>query len=106
VGVEPAALQQVAGEQVVGPGVEALLAQLIGGLDVAAQLGVGDAPGLARPALLVRGGIRIFAYIVELALLKLEGYTNEEVAGRLACSVRTVKRRLALIRRTWEDAEG
>jgi DNA-directed RNA polymerase specialized sigma24 family protein len=38
----------------------------------------------------------------QIALLKLEGYTNEETAERQRCSVRTVKRRLALIRRTWE----
>ena len=34
----------------------------------------------------------------ELVLGKLEGYTNEEMAGRLDCSVRTVERRLNLIR--------
>jgi DNA-directed RNA polymerase specialized sigma24 family protein len=39
----------------------------------------------------------------EIALFKLEGYTNEEIAARLACSLRTVKRRLSLIRRIWES---
>jgi DNA-directed RNA polymerase specialized sigma24 family protein len=42
----------------------------------------------------------------EMALLRLEGYTTEEIAERLRCSVRTVKRRLALIRRAWEAAAG
>ena len=37
-----------------------------------------------------------------LALRKLEGYTNEEIAGQLGCSLATVERRLALIRKYWE----
>jgi DNA-directed RNA polymerase specialized sigma24 family protein len=39
-----------------------------------------------------------------IALLKLEGHTNEEIASRLACSLRSVNRRLTVIRRTWEAA--
>jgi DNA-directed RNA polymerase specialized sigma24 family protein len=42
----------------------------------------------------------------QMALLKLEGYTTEEIGARLGCSVRTVKRRLALVRRTWESPGG
>ena len=34
----------------------------------------------------------------QLALGKMEGYTNEEMANRLDCSLRTVERRLKLIR--------
>ncbi|HUT94074.1 MAG TPA: ECF-type sigma factor [Thermoguttaceae bacterium] len=41
-----------------------------------------------------------------IALLKLEGYTNEEIARSMDCSVRTVKRRLARIRQEWEHAVG
>ena len=37
-----------------------------------------------------------------LALLKFEGYAHEEIAERLGCSVRTVTRRLDLIRKSWE----
>jgi DNA-directed RNA polymerase specialized sigma24 family protein len=40
----------------------------------------------------------------EIALLKLEGHTHEEISAKLACSVRTVNRRLILIHRTWESA--
>jgi DNA-directed RNA polymerase specialized sigma24 family protein len=40
----------------------------------------------------------------EIALLKLEGHTHEEISSRLACSVRSVNRRLTLIRRTWETS--
>lgn len=36
-----------------------------------------------------------------IALLKLEGYTNEEIAERLHCSVRTVERRVERIRSKW-----
>lgn len=36
-----------------------------------------------------------------VALLKMEGYTNEEVADRLGCGLRTVVRKLELIRRAW-----
>jgi len=37
-----------------------------------------------------------------LAVAKMEGYTNEEIAKRLGCSVRTVERRLHLIRKKWQ----
>jgi RNA polymerase sigma factor (sigma-70 family) len=37
-----------------------------------------------------------------LALLKMESYTNEEIAKQLGCGVSTVERRLRLIRRIWE----
>jgi RNA polymerase sigma factor (sigma-70 family) len=37
-----------------------------------------------------------------IALLKLEGYTNEEIGAQLGCAVRTVRRRLQLIRDAWE----
>jgi DNA-directed RNA polymerase specialized sigma24 family protein len=41
-----------------------------------------------------------------LAVRKMEGYTNEEIAGLLNCSLATVERRLRLIRREWEDQAG
>jgi RNA polymerase sigma factor (sigma-70 family) len=37
-----------------------------------------------------------------LAMNKLEGYTNEEIAERLGCSLRTVERRLQVIRELWQ----
>jgi DNA-directed RNA polymerase specialized sigma24 family protein len=39
-----------------------------------------------------------------IAQWKLEGYTNREIADRLGCAPATVERRLALIRRLWEDS--
>jgi len=41
-----------------------------------------------------------------LAVRKMEGYTNEEIAGLLNCSLATVERRLRLIRKEWEEAAG
>src|SRR5262249_53410215 len=38
-----------------------------------------------------------------IALWKMGGDTNEEVAARLGCAVSTVERRLRLIRQTWEE---
>jgi DNA-directed RNA polymerase specialized sigma24 family protein len=38
----------------------------------------------------------------EMALLKMEGYTNADVAAKLGRSLATVERKLRLIRRTWE----
>ncbi len=39
----------------------------------------------------------------KLALARMEGYANEEIAAQLDCSVRTVERRLYVIRRKWEQ---
>lgn len=39
----------------------------------------------------------------DVALLKLEGYTNEEAAAKLKCGIRTIERRLELIRRVWAE---
>jgi DNA-directed RNA polymerase specialized sigma24 family protein len=39
----------------------------------------------------------------QTARLKLEGYTNEEIAAKMTCGLRSVTRRLALIRRAWEN---
>lgn len=38
-----------------------------------------------------------------IALLKLEGYENTEIARECDCALRTVERRLALIRQTWQE---
>ena len=42
----------------------------------------------------------------QVALLRMEGYTNEEVADRLGCSLRTIARKIELIRRTWTGEEA
>jgi DNA-directed RNA polymerase specialized sigma24 family protein len=42
------------------------------------------------------------ATLQKIALGKFEGYTNEELARQLDCSVPTVERKLARIRKVWE----
>jgi RNA polymerase sigma factor (sigma-70 family) len=41
-----------------------------------------------------------------LAMNKLEAYTNDEIAERLGCSLRTVERRLQVIRELWQAHES
>lgn len=41
--------------------------------------------------------------IKTIALLRIEGYTVEEIANRLECGKRSVERRLKLIRQTWAE---
>lgn len=38
----------------------------------------------------------------QIAVRKMEGFTNEEIADRIRLSPRTVRRQLAMIRKTWE----
>jgi DNA-directed RNA polymerase specialized sigma24 family protein len=40
-----------------------------------------------------------------VALWKMEGYTNEEIAAKLGCVPRTVERKLRLIRSRWSHAK-
>ncbi len=42
----------------------------------------------------------------QVAQLKLEGFTNEEIAERLDISVRTVERKLKLIREDWAQEQA
>jgi DNA-directed RNA polymerase specialized sigma24 family protein len=41
----------------------------------------------------------------DLAQWKMEGFTNDEIATRLGCTVRSVERRLRLIRILWSQEE-
>lgn len=38
-----------------------------------------------------------------IALLRMEGYTVDEIAERVGCAKRSVERRITLIRKTWES---
>jgi DNA-directed RNA polymerase specialized sigma24 family protein len=41
-----------------------------------------------------------------VALAKMEGYTNEEIAAQRGCVVRTIERRLRMIRDLWQEKAG
>jgi DNA-directed RNA polymerase specialized sigma24 family protein len=41
-----------------------------------------------------------------LAQWKMEGYTNEEIAAKLGCALRSVERKLRVIRSLWSQAES
>ena len=41
--------------------------------------------------------------LVELAIMKMEGYTNDEIAAKWGCAERTVERKLRLIRQYWSQ---
>jgi DNA-directed RNA polymerase specialized sigma24 family protein len=41
-----------------------------------------------------------------VAVWRMEGHTNEEIAGLLGCAVPTVERRLRMIRKRWEGKPG
>lgn len=43
--------------------------------------------------------------LAQLALAKLEGYTNREIAEKFNIALRTVERRLNLVRRKWSEKE-
>lgn len=45
------------------------------------------------------------ASLREVALQKMASHTNEEIADSLGCSVRTVKRKLHVIRAIWSDGQ-
>jgi DNA-directed RNA polymerase specialized sigma24 family protein len=46
---------------------------------------------------------RLDSELRNVALRKVEGYSNEEIAAQLGCGLRTVERRLRLIRGIWEQ---
>ena len=39
----------------------------------------------------------------QIALRKLEGFSNREIAAELGCAERSVERKLALIRKIWQQ---
>jgi DNA-directed RNA polymerase specialized sigma24 family protein len=41
-----------------------------------------------------------------IAVWKMEGHTNHEIAAKLGCAPSTVERRLQLIRQIWEKGAG
>jgi len=64
---------------------------------------IGDDPSPEMVLMMQESVEQLFSHlgvgqIRDLAVAKLEGYTNAEIAQRLGCSERTIERRLNLIR--------
>ncbi len=69
-----------------------------------------DGPTPAEAALLNEALERRFQMLEDpalrqIALWKLEGYTNQEIAGQLDCALRTVQRKLERIQAYWAISE-
>ena len=91
------------GGRVVGEG--ALAGPDADGGDFLAQI-VGDEPTPEFAALMIDEYRRLFGCLSDeslrvVALLKLEGHSNEEIARSLDCGLRTVERKLEVIRKRW-----
>lgn len=99
--------QKRGGGRVVGEG--ALAGADPVGDDFLAQV-VGSEPTPEFAALVTDEYRRLFGSLADeslrvVALLKLEGHSNEEIARSLDCGLRTVERKLEVIRKRW-TAEG
>jgi RNA polymerase sigma factor (sigma-70 family) len=44
--------------------------------------------------------------LIAIAVMKWDGYSNEEIAKLLGCSARTIQRKIRLIRTIWSEAEA
>jgi DNA-directed RNA polymerase specialized sigma24 family protein len=91
------------GGRVVGEG--ALAGAGPAGDDFLAQV-VGNEPTPEFAAMVADENRRLFGSLADeslrvVALLKLEGHSNEEIAKSLDCGLRTVERKLEVIRKRW-----
>lgn len=70
---------------------------------------IGDAPTPEFAAIAAEQCSRLLDCLNDelrpLALAKMEGYTNEEIAEKFDCSLSTVERSLRLIRKIWQQNE-
>ena len=74
------------------------------GADIAAVMGTEPSPELAaETAETCRElmGLLDDESLTEIVLLKLEGYTNQEIGETLECATRTVERKLQRVRKLW-----
>ena len=68
---------------------------------------VSDEPTPEFAAMLAEQVERLLAHLDDatlrdIAIWKMEGFTNEEIAARLGCALKTVSNKLKLIRMKWE----
>ena len=77
-----------------------------GGLDRVAEQG--PTPAFAAEVAEEVGRLlgRLGGELRRVAVLKMEGHTNAEVAAELGVAVATVERKLAMIRQRWSDRGG
>jgi DNA-directed RNA polymerase specialized sigma24 family protein len=71
----------------------------------------GEEPTPEFAALVADEFRRLFARLADeslrtIALLKLDGHSNAEIARNLDCGQRTVERKLAVIRKRWQSEES
>jgi DNA-directed RNA polymerase specialized sigma24 family protein len=76
--------------------------------DVDLELIAGEEPGPELIAEMAEEYRRLLGRLGDetlraVAVWKMEGYTNEEIAGKLDCVPRTIERKLRLIRAIWES---
>ena len=95
--------QKRGGDRVVGDG--ALAGALLDGEEFLAQV-VSDEPTPEFAAMVTDEYRRLFGSLADeslrvVALMKLEGHSNAEIAERLDCGLRTVERKLEVIRKRW-----
>ena len=81
-----------------------------GGEDPLAQV-AGTEPSPELAAVLIDEIRKRFADLPDeslrvVALRRMEGHSNAEIAAELDCSLRSVERKLELIRRTWGPEAG
>jgi DNA-directed RNA polymerase specialized sigma24 family protein len=79
--------------------------------DVALEEVVGSEPDPAFAAAIVEDFQRLLELLDEpllrqVALKKLEGFANAEIADQLGWSLRSVERKLAVIRAVWTESFG
>jgi DNA-directed RNA polymerase specialized sigma24 family protein len=100
--------QKRGGGRVVGEGALAGADPL--GDDFMAQV-VGNKPRPEFAAMVTDEYRRLFGRLADeslrvVALLKLEGHSNEEIAKSLDCGLRTVERKLDVIRKRWPPGDA
>jgi RNA polymerase sigma factor (sigma-70 family) len=83
----------------------------IDGDDAGIQAVVGDEPTPEFAAQVAEEYDRLLGALDDdvlrrIAVWKMEGFTNDEIAGKLNCSLRTVNRKLDTIRIIWNEASN
>ena len=93
---------------------ESVLDRMGSASDAPGLVGVaGDAPTPQFAAIMAEECQRLLGLLQDaerphlqaIAVAKMEGYTNQEIAQQLDCSKRTIERGLELIRKKWKEEQ-